>query len=76
MRLHHTHQPLPPAPLHPPQITFEAHPREWQDPTPAWLYAGPKDTPSLRPFMRAQVRGAALLGLSALAAVASPMRVQ
>lgn len=37
-------------------VTFEAHPREWADPSPAWVYAGPYDAPRLRPFMRAQVR--------------------
>ena len=26
------------------QAIFEAHPREWTDAAPAWLYAGPKVT--------------------------------
>ena len=38
------------------QAIFEAHPREWTDAAPAWLYAGPGDAPQLRPFLRAQVR--------------------
>jgi hypothetical protein len=37
------------------QLTFEAHPREWQDACPAYLYAGHGEILQLKPFMRAQV---------------------
>ena len=40
-------------------ISFEAHPREWSDPAPAYTYVGPEEAPWLRPFLRAQVRGRA-----------------
>ena len=46
------------------QAIFEAHPREWTDPNPAYLYAEQSDTPQLRPFMRAQASNVLLdLGL-------------
>jgi hypothetical protein len=35
-------------------VAFEAHPREWRDPKPAYLYAGPSDISQLCPFMRGQ----------------------
>ena len=38
---------------------FEAYPREWTDPEPSYLYAGPMDAAQLLPFLRVQVSGLA-----------------